>query len=154
MEKFLENLYEAEKILLKIDHMLYVTYPLVQDKLLLLKILLETKNAIVKCINSILQYEYLYRRIRLSKDPKENLRMFKIKCAPRYNISVDEIKLILELFDTIEKHKKSPFEFKKDEKIIILSESSQPKVIVIEDTKQFLILAKGILEKIKHGIRS
>ena len=70
MEKFLENLQEAENIIQTIDHMVYVTFPLIQDKKLLLKIILETKTAIANCINSILQYEYLYKRIRLYKEPK------------------------------------------------------------------------------------
>jgi hypothetical protein len=153
MEKFLENLHEAEELIKKIDHMVYVTYPLIQDKRLVLKIISETKNAIVKCINSILQYEYLYKRVRLTKDPKENLRIFKLKCAPRYNISVEKIKLMLELFDLIEEHKKSPFEFRKQEKIVILSENSKPKVIVIEDAKDFLALAKEILIKSKNQMR-
>ncbi len=152
MEKFLENLYEAEELIKKIDHMIYVTYPLIQDKRLILKVVSETKNAIIKCINSILQYEYLYKRIRLTKDPKENLRIFKLKCAPKYDISLEEIKLILELFDLVEKHKKSPFEFRKQEKIIILSENSQPKVIVIENAKEFLALAKRILIKSKKRV--
>ena len=152
METFLQNLSDAEALIQKIDHMVYVTYPVVRDKRLVLKILLETKDAVVKIINSILQYDYLYKRIRLSKDPKENLKIFKIKCAPRYNIDVNEIKLIMNLFELVERHKKSPFEFRKEEKIVILSEDSQPKVIVIDDTKEFLALAKKILEKLKNQI--
>jgi hypothetical protein len=152
MEKFLENLCEAEELIKKVDHMVYVTYPLIQDKRLVLKIILELKNAIVKCINSILQYEYLYKRIRLFKDPKENLKTFKVKCAPRYQIEIEEIKLIMELFNIIEKHKKSPFEFKKQEKIVILSENSEPKIITIEDAKGFLSLAKKTLIKSKQNM--
>ena len=152
MQSFLKNLYEAEQLIKKIDHMLYVTYPLIQDKRLVLKIISETKNAIVKCINSILQYEYMYKRIKITKDSKENLRIFKIKCAPEYNISVEKIKLMLELFDLVEKHKQSPFEFKKQEKIVILSENSTPKIIVIENAKEFLALAKEILIKSKNKI--
>ncbi len=154
MEKFLENLFEAEKIIKKLDHMIYVTYPLIRDKRLLLRILVETKIAIAKCINSILHYEYLYKRIRLSKDSSENLRIFKIKCAPRYDINFTEIKLIIELFNIIEKHKKSPFEFRKEDKIVILSDKSDPKIIIFEDTKKFLTLAKGILNKTKKNILS
>ena len=151
MEKFLDELIEAERILSKIDHMIYVTYPLVRDKKLLLKILAETKIAIVKCINYILQFEYLCKRIRLSKDPKENLRTFKVKCAPRYNISFEEVKLINELFEIIDLHNTSPLEFKKEDKIVIFSETSRPKIIVIENIKEFIGLGKTILKKIKES---
>lgn len=152
MEKFLEYLEEAEKIIRIEDHMVYVTFPLIKDKKLLLKILLETKKAIANCINSILQYEYLYKRIKLYKDTKTNFRTFQEKCVLRYKITKEEIKLILELFDAVEKHKESPFEFIKDEKIVILSENLKPKIITIEEIKEFLTLAKSVLKKTKSKI--
>lgn len=147
MEKFLENLQDAENIIQTIDHMVYVTFPLIKDKKLLLKILLETKTAVANCINSILQYEYLYKRIKLYKDSKTNFRTFEERCAPRYKITKEEIKLIIELFDVAEKHKQSPFEFVRNEKVIILSENLEQKIITIEKTKEFLVLAKNILRK-------
>jgi len=109
MEKFLENLTTAEKTIRAADHMIYVTFPLIKDKRLLFKILHETKNAIALCINSILQYEYLYKRIKLYKDSGLNFKIFVEKCVPRYGITKEEMNLILELFDFVEKHKESPF---------------------------------------------
>ncbi|GAJ08281.1 unnamed protein product, partial [marine sediment metagenome] len=84
MEKFLENLQEAQKTIQVIDHMIYVTFPLIKDKKILTKILTETKSAITNCINSILQYEYLYKRVNLYKDAKTNFRIFIKKCCPYY----------------------------------------------------------------------
>jgi hypothetical protein len=144
----------AEKTLQTADHMIYVTFPLIKDKRLLLKVLQETKNAVTDCINSILQYEYIYKRITLYKDSKENFRTFTEKCAPRYNITREEISSILELFDIMEKHKKSPFEFVKDDKIVILSSSMQPKTLTIEKTKEFLITAKNIVRKTQEAFKS
>ena len=152
MQKFLENLYEAERILKRVDHIVYVTYPVIKDKRLLIQSFIESKNALAKCINSILRYEHIYKRIRISNDPNENLKIFKIKCAPRYNIQVQEIKLILELFDIAKKHKKSTMEFKRKQKIIILSENSKTKILTIEDSKRFLHLSKQILKKTKQNI--
>ena len=68
MERFLEYIQEAEKIIQTVDHMAYITFPLIKDKKLLLKILLETKIAVANCINSILQHEYIYKRITLYKN--------------------------------------------------------------------------------------
>jgi hypothetical protein len=152
MEKFLENLQEAESIIQTIDHIVYVTFPLIRDKRLLLKIILEAKTAVANCINSILQYEYLYKRIRLYKEPRTNFKTFREKCAKRYQITEEEIKLINELFDAVEKHKQSTFEFVRNEKIIILSESLEQKILTIEKIKEFLFLAKGILKKSKDVI--
>ena len=153
MEKFIENLTTAEKTIRAADHMIYVTFPLIKDKRLLFKILHETKNAIALCINSILQYEYLYKRIKLYKDSRLNFKIFVEKCVPRYGITKEEMNLILELFDFIEKHKESPFEFVKDEKIVILSSSLRPRTITIEKTKEFIIVAKSILKKTRETLK-
>ena len=150
MEKFLENIIAAEKKIQIVDHMIYVTFPLIKDKRLLLKILQEIKNAVMDCISSILHYEYLYKRITLYKNPKSNFKIFIEKCTPRYQITKEEINLILELFDFIEKHRESPFEFIKDDKVIILSNDLNPKTLTIEKTKEFLILVKNILRKTRE----
>jgi hypothetical protein len=150
MEKFLENIIAAEKKIHIVDHMIYVTFPLIKDKRLLLKILQEIKNAVMDCIRSILQYEYLYKRITLYKNPKSNFKIFIEKCTPRYQITKEEINLILELFDFIEKHRESPFEFIKDDKVIILSNDLNPKTLTIEKTKEFLMLVKNILRKTRE----
>ncbi len=152
MEKFIEYLAEAERIIKTADHLVYITFPLVKDKKLLLKILSETKIVITNCINSILQYEYLYKRIRLYKDPKTNFRTFREKCAPRYKITKEEIEMIIELFEIVENHKQSSFEFVKNEKIIILSENLEQKSLTVEKIKEFLLIAKNVLKKSKEVI--
>ena len=153
MEKFLENIIAAEKKIQTADHLIYVTFPLIKDKRLLLKILQETKNAVTDCISSILQYEYLYKRITLYKNPKLNFKTFIEKCALRYQITKEEINSILELFDFMEKHRESPFEFIKDDKVVILSNSLKPKTLTVEKTKEFLIIVKNILKKTRETFK-
>jgi hypothetical protein len=153
MEKFLENLIVAEKTIQTADHMIYVTFPLINDKRLLFKILQEMKNAVALCINSILQYEYLYKRIKLYKDSRLNFKIFLERCVPRYGITKEEMSLILDLFDFVEKHKESPFEFVKDEKIVILSNGLRPKVMTVEKAKEFMMAAKSILKKTRVIIK-
>ena len=152
MEKIFKNLEKAEKEIQTSNHLLGVTYPLVQDKRLLLKILTEIKKGIASCMSAILQYEYLYGRIRLSSNPKENFKKFIKKCCPRYNISEIEIKRIIKLFELVEKHKASPLEFVKKDKIVILSENMDSEIITFEKVKEFLNSSKIILQKAKEII--
>jgi len=154
MEKFLENVQEAEKNLRTIDHIVYVTFPLIKDKRLLLKVIQDIKGVVTHCITSILQYEYLYKRISLHRDSRENFKTFTEKCAVKYNISKEEIRLFMELVEFVEKHKASPFEFVKEERIVILSENSKPTTLTLGKTKEFLIMAKDILRKTKEGMKS
>jgi hypothetical protein len=153
MEKIVEHIQEAEKELRTMDHIVYVTFPLIKDKRLLLKVIQELKGVITHCMTAILQYEYLFKRINLYQNSGENIRTFTEKCASRYDINRNEIKLIFELFDFVEKHKQSPFEFVKDEKIIILSENLRSTTLTLEKTKEFLVLAKEILKKTKEGMK-
>ena len=152
MEKFMENVLSAEKIIMAADHMLYVTFPLIKDKRILLKILQETKNAITLCINSILQYEYFHKRITLYKDPRQNFNSFIDKCAESYGVGKEQVNLVLELFDFIEKHKDSSFEFMRGEKIVVLSNGSKMRTMTVERAKEFLIIAKGMLRKTRETI--
>ncbi|MEX2017391.1 MAG: hypothetical protein WD876_02870 [Candidatus Pacearchaeota archaeon] len=156
MEKFLQNLEEADKIIKTVDHLVYVTFPLVKDKRMLIKILVETKNAVALCINAMLQRDYIYRKVRLYKDAKENFRTFEERCAPRYNLSFSEISKIKNLFDIAEKHKKSPLEFMRKDKIVIMSENSgnfHTETISHEKVKDFVNLAKSLLSKIENVIK-
>ncbi|MDP2628864.1 MAG: hypothetical protein Q8P15_03125 [Nanoarchaeota archaeon] len=149
VEKFQEFFWKAEKKIQTLDHLVYVTYPLVKDKKLLLKILVEIKEAVVFCINSVLQYEYLHKQISLSKDSKENFKIFREKCSVKYKITEKEIDLITELFNLVQKHKESNFEFVRKEKIVILSENMKTELVTIEKIKDFLLLSKNILKKVK-----
>lgn len=154
MEKFLENLGEAERITLAMDHLIYVTFPIVKDKRMLLKILIETKKAVALCINSILQYDYLYKRVSLHKKPAENFLTFREKCAPRYGITKEEVGKISLLFDIAEKHRQSPLEFVKENKIVIMSESLHSETITVEKLKEFIILAKNLIGKVKNFMKT
>ena len=122
-----------------------------KDKKILLRSLTEMKIAMAICVNLLLQYDYLYKKIKLYKDPQENFRTFREKSAPRYGINNQEIDAVTKLFCLIEKHKQGSFEFLKDEKIIILSESLRQETITLEKIKELLGLSKEILKKTKKA---
>ena len=152
MERFILNLQEAERLIQIADHMTYITYPLIKEKNILLKILTETKKAVANCINSILQYEYFYKQITLYNNPKTNLETFIKKSSKRFQITELEIKQIQELFELAEKHKQSPMEFTQNEKVIIMTENSETYELSLEKAKLFVSLSKNILQKTKNKI--
>lgn len=146
-EKFFEFLDKAQKSLQTADHLTYITFPLIKDKRLLFKILEQLNETIISTINAILQYEYLYKRIMLSKDPITNLETFYNKCAFRYQITDQQLKNIQELIHLNQRHKKSPFEFIRKEKVVIMSENLKTEVLTVEKLKSFIIDLKDILRK-------
>ena len=93
------------------------------------------RNALLQIINSILQYEYYYKRIRIWKEAEQNFNTFK-KVCPWYDIGLKELESIIEIIKLFEKHKKSPFEFVKNDKIVIMSDNMKTETVTLEKTKQ------------------
>ena len=151
-EKYLQSLQKAIKTLQIADHMAYVTYPVVKDKRLLLKILENTYEAILHTINTILQHDYLWKKINLYHDPKSNFRVFSEKCAPRFNITKQEISEILDILSLVEKHRRSPLEFARKDKVVIMTENLRTSVLGIEKVKTYLTLTKALIQKTNQGI--
>lgn len=152
-ERYLESLESAQRALQIADHMTYITFPLVKEKRLLLKVLSELSSAITSVINAILQYEYYWKRIQIYSTARDNFETFK-QLAPRYSIHPDQLAKITEIVSLAEKHKKSPFEFVKNDKIVIMSDSLAPSYITLEKIKIFLLETKDIIKKANLKIKS
>jgi len=150
--KFQEDLDEAVKRLQIADHMTYVTFPLVNEKRLLLKIFDEIHKSIINCINAILNYEYLYKRIRLYQNNADNMHTFMNKCAKSYNLTNEQIKKIKEILDIQKQHRESAMEFVKRDKVVILSDNLKTQTLNIKQIKEYLLLAKELLMKINIRI--
>ena len=151
MEQHLENLKDAARHLQIADHMTYVTYPLVNEHRLLLKIFDEIYKSIIGCVNAILNYEALYKRIRLYQDINDNLETFA-RIGKNYDLSNEQIKKIKDILDLNKKHKQSAMEFVRQDKIVIMSDSLGTQVIDLITIKQYLLLAKELMIKTKKII--
>ncbi|MFA7707778.1 MAG: hypothetical protein WCX73_02405 [Candidatus Pacearchaeota archaeon] len=153
MEKFQENLLQAIKTLQIADHMAYVTYPLVNEKRLLLKIFDEIYKSITSCINAVLNYEYLYKRIKLYNENNENLQTFMNRCAKEYGLTNKQIKDIKEILELNQQHKQSAMEFVRKDRIVILSDSLGTRTVDIQKIKEYLLLAKEFLMRTNNRIK-
>ncbi len=154
MEKFHQDLKEAIKSLQIADHMTYVTFPLVNEQRLILKIFDEIYKSIIKSINAILNYEYMYKRIKLYTDNNENIRTFTNKCSKIYNLNNEQTKKIIEILELNKKHKKSAMEFVKRDKIIILSDNLKTQTLDIQKVKEYLLVAKELLMQANSKIKN
>ena len=149
MEKFLENLQEAESLIRKADHLIYSAFPLTKDKRILISSLERLRDCVVKCISAVLQYEYLYKRIKLYKDARANMRTFETKCSGKYGLDESDIGRIKSLFDFYELHKNSSMEFFRDEGVFIMAGSPVPTKLGISDLKEFLSVARKLFNNMK-----
>lgn len=148
-EKYQTSIKKARQVLKRADHLAYMTYPIVKENKLLVKILEQIYDSIKFSINAILQYEYLYKRIKIYKDSKENFRTFK-KIASRYDIDKEQLEKIIKIMKLGQRHKNSPFEFGKDNKLVIMSNNNKTDTLTIEKIKNQLIEAKDLLRKVRN----
>jgi len=150
-EKYQISLEKAKKSLQTADHITYVTFPLIKEHRLLLKVLEELGISLLNIVNAILQYEYLYRKIPIYQDSASNFNTFK-NLASKYNISQEQLNKIMEILKLAERHKKSSFEFMKHNKIVIMSQSMETEVITLEKIKDYLTEVKDIIRKAFNNI--
>ncbi|UZE93857.1 MAG: hypothetical protein IB618_03790 [Candidatus Pacearchaeota archaeon] len=142
-----ELLDKTEHSLRTVDHMIYITYPLIKENLLLKKVIEQLYNIANNIIEATLQYEYMYKRIRSYQERKFDI--FRERCASRFNISTEEIEILKELFGIMEKHKESSFEFTRKDRLVIMSNNLRTESIGLEQLKKYLNMLKVILKKIK-----
>ena len=147
-ENFLSILDDAQRHLKTADHMIYITFPLVKEKRILIKVLEEIHHSLSNTITAVLQYEYKMKRIKMYNDEKMNIEIFRQQCASRYNIKPEQTETIMEIIRIAKKHKQSPFEFTRNDRFVIMSDNLRVDTINIEKLKGFLAIAKDVLMKV------
>lgn len=152
-EKYLISLEKAKKLLMTADHLTYVTFPLLKESKLLLKILEEINLALLNTINAILQYEYSIKQIQLYSNSLANFNTFK-NLTIKYHISIEQLAKVKEILELSQKHKKSPFEFVKNNKIVIMSDGNLADTLTLDKIKVYILEVKDIIRKASLTIKS
>ena len=146
MPKPFENhLFEAKKHQRIADHMTYVTYPILNEKRLLIKIFEEVCKSITFGIKSIISFE---NNIKNNVIINEYDRF--LFHAKNYNLNNRQISIIKEIIELENYHKNSSMEFMKKEKIVILSDNLSYQTLDISQIKRYLLLSRQFLEKISQ----
>jgi len=149
--KYNEDLKLALRHLQIADHIAYVTYPLVNEKRLLLKILEEIGLAISYSINCMFNYKHPERPIDIKKGSIDINKILE-ENSRDYMITNEQLIKIREILDLNKKHKESGIEFVKRDKIVILSDNLNFLTINIQKIKEYILLAKRLIIKINLKI--
>lgn len=145
MEKLHEYLENAIKHIQIADHMTYVTFPLVNEKRLLIKIFEEIYQALIYLIK-----QTLANKNEQITNTEEDIKKFFI-IIKNFSLNENQIQKIKEIILINQKHKTSPLEFVKKEKIVILSDSLNIEILDIQLIKQYLLVTKEIFLKIMNN---
>ena len=153
MEKYQELARKAFSNFKTADHLTYMTLPLINDNKLILTILDNINLALINGMDSILEFERLYKRISpLPENFSMRYSVFQ-QVSNRYDIEPEELNLISSIKTILENHKNSPVEFSRPGKFVICSDDFRIKTISVNEIKQYLILAKSFLRKVDRIIR-
>lgn len=150
MEEFQKNLKEAIKHLQIADHMTYVTFSLIKEKRLFLKIFQEIYSSVINCIDSIINYEYFCKSIPY-RGHENNFEIF-LSIAKNYGVSNEQIKKLSEILEVNQRYKKSSMEFVKNDKIVILSEDLNTHSIDLDIIKKYLFVTRDFIGKVSNKI--
>ena len=146
--KFLLN--EANKLINRADHLLYITYPLVKDSKIIANIAENLNTGLITAMEALLAYDKLYKRIPIySEDFNIKFDIFRNKVAPRYNIERDYVVLIKDMKNFIENRKKSGVEFVKGDKFIIF-QKNRADTLSFDKIKQNLNSSKEFLKRVNR----
>lgn len=154
MEKYAVLIQEANKHYNNADHMVYMTYPLVNDPKLIIAIAENLYKALMNAVDAVIEYEYTYKRIdRLPTTFEEKIEEFK-EISRTYNFERSIILILKELKALIDFRQKSPIEFIRKSNFVICDKNYSTRMINLKkmkeniaEVKPFLTKANGVLRK-------
>jgi len=148
MEKFQELREQAKKKLQLADHILTMTYPMVKDSRLLIAAMENLFLAYSYGMSSVLYYERIFKRIPPFPDNfKSKFELFA-KCASKYDINKEYLKILRDIRDIIVAHKKSPMEFPRKENFVICDGDYRIRTISANEIKAYVEKAKLFIKNV------
>ncbi|MFH1071934.1 MAG: hypothetical protein V1743_00730 [Nanoarchaeota archaeon] len=153
METYQEYREKALKHIMIADHMLVITYPLVNDPKLLLTILENISESLRCSVRALLHYELLYKKIDIFQEtPEEEMRIFKEE-SRAYGISKHYLDVIEQVRGILKEHKESPMEFARKETFVICGENYTLKTLSEQLIKTYITKTKEFNQVISTAIK-
>jgi len=153
MEKFQTLLREATQRFANADHVVYVTYPLLNDPKLIIVIIGHLYNSLVRALEALIEYEYYQKRIDyLPRNLKDRIFVFRDSILKRYGFSENIIKILEDLHKIMEFREKSPVEFMRKNTFVICDDNYSTKMINFQKIKKYAIEIKSFIQQMKNVI--
>jgi len=151
--EYLEHKKEAISNLKIADHILVMTYPIVQDPKLLKTILQWLYLAVENAMASLLYYEKEKRKISAFNPSYVAMLEIIRTSLIKYNISPNYLIFLHELNDIYQLQKKSDIEFIRKEKFVFTNKDYKLNTITKKDMKKYIIKGKLFIKEISDVIK-
>ncbi|MCB9362405.1 hypothetical protein H6504_03130 [Candidatus Woesearchaeota archaeon] len=147
------RLAKARKNLQVADHMVSVTYPLLQEPRLLLTILDNIFLAYVHSMTALLEFEYENKhRESIPGELQDKFDIFRRTHLDRYHLDKSLPETIQELKELVLCHKRSPVEFRRRDEFVICSENYDIKKLSIRQMQRYIAKAKLFIDRLSSVI--
>lgn len=131
------------------DHMLVITYPVVNDPKLLIGILDNIFQACELAMTSLLEYERAFKRIPPYPDNFEGkLHIFTATLIPKHNISDEYVKFMRKLRDILMEHKQSSVTFIRNNQYVMGDSNYNMRTLNVQQLKEYIITGKKFIQQI------
>jgi hypothetical protein len=144
-DKWRASFAEAQKHFKTADHMAYVSFSILNENRLMIKIVGELAVASSNLIKAFLYYEAGFTRIKLYKDPQRNLKTFIEKIAPHY-LDKNMLEGLIRVLEITKKHQVAAVEFVRKDKFVILM-GDKYETLTIGDVRGLLNLIRSAIGK-------
>jgi hypothetical protein len=149
MEEFQKFRELAKKSIFQAEHILNVTYPMVQDTRLLIGAIENINLSLANAVSSVIAYERQFRRVPNYNDDFEfKYSLFKSKVSQRYKIDKTYLMLMDNVRSIIQKHRESPVEFTRNDKFVICSEGWRIESLSVKQLKDMISKTKEFINSI------
>jgi len=154
MQEIKRLLKEAKDKMLQADHLAFSTYPQVQEPKMLALIVDNVNMVFLNCMESLLMYERMYKRIEPVKgDFNSELMLLRDHCFRRYGYPGQVGNVIAEVKMLADKKRTCPQEFRRKDNYILCSEDYKLDAINFKTVKNYVHEAKRFLDKTLEVIR-
>lgn len=134
-------------------HLLNVTYRTVNDANLLIGILNNMVSSMESSIEAILAYERVLKLVpAYGTNAQSRLNTFCHHSMHRNNIPPEFARILQDMKEVIELHKKSPSTFQRGNKLVICDQRYELKVLSMQDFQDYLGKTKLFLDLMQKAV--
>jgi len=148
MKKYESYKKRAEKYIKRADHVLNVTYPLVQEPKILKYVLVNVYKAVYEAVAMILYYERERKNIVPFHENYDIMLTRLPQVLRKHKLSLDYIKFLKTIGKTVKNQKEAPVEFVRKDKFVFASRNYNLEVVSDEQIKDYLIKAKFFINQL------
>ena len=149
MEQFLIVYQQSLRRLRIAEHILNVTYPLLQDPKLLLGVIDNLFFSLTDAMKSLLLYDYATKSIPQFKDtPSARLRMFQVRSMALHHIDADYLTHFYDIRELVHRHRTSSVEFRRKDQFVMCTAAYELTVVTVSTMRRYIIKTKQFIEAI------